>query len=70
MMLNRFAAVGFPFGQTIFQATAPSFFNKLQPDKATALPLFALSEGAGAFMPLKPSPNRKGFSPGPFLAYR
>ncbi len=67
-MLNRFSAAGFPFGQSIFQAGASSFFNNLRQPRQPPLPLFVLSEGAGAFMPLKPCTKQSGFSPGPFIS--
>jgi hypothetical protein len=57
-MLTGFAAAKFPFGQSIFQAGARSFFNKHRQPRRPPLPLFVLLEGAGAFMPLKPSPKR------------
>jgi hypothetical protein len=42
MMLNRVAAVGFPFGSNTIHADASQFFNKLPPAKAIAFAVVCL----------------------------
>jgi hypothetical protein len=49
------------------RANASKFLIISRQSKALTLLWFAFSEGAGAFMPLKPCLKRQGFSPGPLV---